>query len=164
MFCDVAGPSVQRTRRLEAPFPFLSQTLYPSKLALAQVDNHLLARNKCRAPQRRKVQRAAQAIREAKKEHGWYPSPRILKRKAALGHLVLLGGAAAQVVHAALRIHLGLILARRVGELGARQDVEVIIGRVASGVAFGTNGRAEDDQVLGDACGLVSKRGYSGGW
>jgi hypothetical protein len=55
------------------------------------------------------------------------------------------------VVDAALGVDLGLVLAGRVGELGAREDVEVVVGRVAARVALGADGGAEDDQVLGDA-------------
>lgn len=31
------------------------------------------------------------------------------------------------------------------------QDVEVVVGGMASGMAFGSNGRPEEDQILGDA-------------
>lgn len=37
-----------------------------------------------------------------------------------------------------------------VGQLGTGQDVEVVVGSVATGVALGTDGSSEDDQVLGD--------------
>jgi hypothetical protein len=43
------------------------------------------------------------------------------------------------VVHAARRVDLGLVLARRVGELGAREDVEVVVGRVPARVALGSD-------------------------
>lgn len=51
---------------------------------------------------------------------------------------------------AALRVDLGLILAGHVGGLGAREDVEVVIGRVAACVSLGANGGAEDDEVFSD--------------
>ena len=54
-------------------------------------------------------------------------------------------GRAAEVVHGACRVDFGLEVAGRVGELSAGQDVEVVIGGVAAGVAFGANGGAEDD-------------------
>jgi hypothetical protein len=34
--------------------------------------------------------------------------------------------------------------------LGSRQNVEVVVSGVATSVALGTNGGAEDDQVLSD--------------
>lgn len=89
------------------------------KLALGQVAEHLPARHKGRSPQRREIKRRAQAIGEAKEEHGWDPAAGILEREAALGHLVLLGGAADQVVHAALGVDLGFVLAGDIGQLCA---------------------------------------------
>lgn len=119
-----------------------THTQQVSQLALEQVPNHLLARNVRRLPQRREVKRAAQTIRKAKEEHGRDPAAGVLEREAALGHLVLLGVAAAQVVHASRGIHLGFVLAGDVGDLRAGQDVEVVVGRVAAGVALCANGRA----------------------
>lgn len=113
-----------------------------SQLALEQVPNHLLARNVRRLPERRKIKRAGQAVGEAKEEHGRDPAAGVLEREAALGHLVLLGVAAAQVVHAAGGIHLGFVRAGHVGDLRAGQDVEVVVGCVAAGVALCANGRA----------------------
>ena len=55
------------------------------------------------------------------------------------------------MVHGAGRVDLGLELARDVGQLGAGQDVEVVVGGVAAGVAFGADGGAEDDEVFGYA-------------
>lgn len=48
-------------------------------------------------------------------------------------------------------VDLGLVGAGKVGALLAGEDVEVVVGGVATGVALGTDGRAEDDEVLGDA-------------
>ena len=120
----------------------LTRRLRASQLSLEQVPNHLLARNVRRLPQRRKVERAAQAIRKAKEEHGRDPAAGVFEREAALGHLVLLCVAAAQVVHAAGGIHLGFVLAGHVGDLRAGQDVEVVVGRVAACVALCADGRA----------------------
>jgi hypothetical protein len=55
------------------------------------------------------------------------------------------------VVHGAGRVDFGLELAGDVGELSSGQDVEVVIGGVATGVAFGADGGAEDDEVFGYA-------------
>lgn len=49
------------------------------------------------------------------------------------------------------RVDLRRVLAGDVGGLRARQDVEVVIGRVPARVAFGADGRAEDDEVFGNA-------------
>ncbi len=45
-------------------------------------------------------------------------------------------------MHAARRVHLGLVRAGRVGQLHARQDVEEVVGRVAARVALGADGGA----------------------
>ena len=55
------------------------------------------------------------------------------------------------MVHGAGRVDLGLELAGDVSQLGAGQDVKVVVGGVAAGVAFGADGGAEDDKVFGDA-------------
>lgn len=122
------------------------------KFAQDQVRDHLPARHVRHAPQGGDVERARQAVGEAKEHHGRDPAARVLERKAALGHLVLLHVATAQVVHAALRVHLGLVRAGRVGRLHARQDVEVVVGRVPARVAFRADCCAEYYEVLGDAC------------
>lgn len=113
-----------------------------SELALEEIANHLLARNVRRLPQRREIERAGQPVGEAKEEHGRDPAARVLEREAGLGHLVLLGVAAAQVVDAARGVDLGLVLAGHVGQLGAREDVEVVVGGVAAAVAFCSDGGA----------------------
>lgn len=59
-------------------------------------------------------------------------------------------------MHATGRIHLGLVAARSVGKLRAREDVEVVVGRVSTSVALSSDRRAEDDEILGDACGSIS--------
>ena len=55
------------------------------------------------------------------------------------------------MVHGAGRIDFRLELAGDVGQLGAGQDVEVVVGGVAAGVAFGADGCAENDEIFGDA-------------
>ena len=121
------------------------------ELPLEQVGDHLPAGDARRLPQGGEVEGAGQAVGEAEEEHGGDPAAGVLEREAALGHLVLLDVAAAQVVYAAGRVHLGLVLSGDVGRLYAREDVEVVVGRVAARVALGADGGAEDDEVLGDA-------------
>ena len=53
-------------------------------------------------------------------------------------------------MHGTGRVGLGFVGPRDVGELGAVQDVEVVVRGVAAGVTLGSDGGAEDDQVLGD--------------
>lgn len=53
-------------------------------------------------------------------------------------------------MHAAGGVDLGLELAGDIGELGTLEDVEVVVGGVTAGVAFGADGGAKDDQVFGD--------------
>ena len=121
------------------------------QLELEQVANHLAARHPRRRPQSREVQRRRESIGVSEEKHGRDPAARVLEREAGRLHLVLLDFAAAQVVHGAGRVDLGLELAGHVGQLGAGQDVEVVVGGVAAGVAFGADGSAEDDEVFGDA-------------
>lgn len=97
-----------------------------------------------RLPQRRKVQRARQAIGVPKEQHRGDPPAGVLEREAALGHLVLLDLAAPQVVDAAGGVDLGGVLAGDVGPLLAVEDVEVVVCGVAAGVAFGADGGAWD--------------------
>lgn len=110
-----------------------------SELALEQVPAHLPTRDPGGPPESGDVEGAGQAVGEAEEEHGRDPAARIFEGEAALGHLVLLDVAAAQVVHAALGIHLGFVFAGGVSELRAGQDVEVVVGGVAAGVAFGAD-------------------------
>lgn len=53
-------------------------------------------------------------------------------------------------MHAACRVDLGLEFAGDVGQLGAVQDVEVVVGCVTARVALGADSSSKDDQVLGD--------------
>lgn len=127
------------------------------QLTLEQVANHFPPRDPCRLPQRGKVKSARQAVGKAEEKHGGDPTAGIFESKAAVGHLVLLDVAAAQVVDASCRVDLGLVGSRDVGRLDAGENVEVVVGGVAAGVALGADGSAEDDEVLGDACLIVSK-------
>lgn len=56
------------------------------------------------------------------------------------------------MVNAALWVDFWDKGAGREGELGAGEDVEEVVGRVAASVAFGANGGAEDYEVFGYAC------------
>lgn len=125
----------------QPPHPSFEDHLY-SQLPLEQVANHLPPGQMRRLPQRGEVKGAGQAIGEAEEEHGRDPAAGVLEREAGLGHLVLLGVAAAQVVHAAGRVDLRLVLAGHVGELRAGEDVEVVVGGVPAGVAFCADGGA----------------------
>lgn len=121
-------------------FSFLAAN--SSQLPLEQISNHQLARDAHRLPQRREVERAGEEVGEAEEEHGRDPAPGVLEREAGVGAPVLLDVAARQVVHRPGGVHLGLVLARHVGTLLARDDVEVVVGCVSPAVAFGADGGA----------------------
>lgn len=120
----------------------------PSHLPLHQIPNHLPPRNPRRSPQRRKIKRTAKSIRIPKRHHRRDPAPRILERKTRALHLILLDISAAQVVHGTDRVDFRLELAGHEGEFRAFEDVEVVVGGVATGVAFGSEGCAEDYEVF----------------
>jgi hypothetical protein len=120
------------------------------ELAQQQVSNHLTAGDPSRPPQRWEVERRAQAIGEAKEQHWRDPAPSVLEGEAALRHLVLLHGATVQVVHGTRRVNLREVLAWCVCPLLARQDVEIVISRVAAGMALRADSRAEDDEIFSD--------------
>lgn len=122
-----------------------------SQLEPQQIPHHLPARNPRRPPQRREIQGAGKRICISKPQHGRDPSPRVLQRETGRLHLILLDGTALEMVHAALRVDLRFVGSGRVGELRAGEDVEIVVGRVAATVPFGTDGRAEDYEVFGDA-------------
>lgn len=138
---------VAKTAQLPQP----SQNPKNLQLELHQIANHLPSRYPRRRPQRREIQRRRERIRVPKEQHRRNPAARVLEREARRLHLVLLDFATAQVVHGAGRVDFGLELAGDVGELCAGQDVEVVVGGVAAGVAFGADGGAEDDEVFGYA-------------
>lgn len=97
------------------------------------------------------VEGAGEGVGVPEEEHGGDPAAGVLEGEAVLGHAVLLDDAAAEVVDGAGGVDLGLEVAGGVGELRAREDVEVVVGRVAARVALGADGGAEDDEVLRDA-------------
>ena len=121
------------------------------ELALEQVGDHFSGGDDNGAPEGGEVEGAAKSIGKAEEKHGRDPAASVLEGKAAFRHLVLLDLTAREPVHAARRVDLSLVLARSVGDLGTRQDVEIIIGCVATSMALGTDRSAEDDEVLGDA-------------
>lgn len=138
---------------------FYSLPITISNLGKQQVPDHLAAGDGDSAVEGGEVEGAEEAVGEAEEQHGGDPAAGVLEGEAALGHLVLLDGAAAEVVDAARGEDLGLVVARRVGPLLPRQDVEVVVRGVAARVALGADRRPEDDQVLRDACyalGIVS--------
>lgn len=53
-----------------------------------------------------------------------------------------------KMVHASLGVHFRLEGARGVGQLGAREDVEVVVRSVAAGVSLGANSGAWDRLVF----------------
>lgn len=129
----------------------LPVSLFRLDLAAQQLANHLAGGDSGGVPEGLDVEGAGEAVGEAKEEHGGDPAAGVLEGEARLGHLVLLDDAAVQVVHGAGRVDLGRVLAGHVRLLDAREDVEVVVGGVAAGVALGANGSAEDDEILGDA-------------
>lgn len=129
------------------------------QLSQREIPQHLAAGDVGGAPEGGQVEGGGEAVGEAEEEHGRDPAAGVLEGEAGLGHLVLLDGAAAQVVHGAGGEDLGHVLARRVRPLLAGEDVEVVVGRVPARVALCADGGAEDDEVFGYAwrgSGLVS--------
>jgi hypothetical protein len=112
------------------------------QLALDQVVDHLATGDASGVPESREVEGARKTIGEAEEEHRRDPATGVLESEAALGHLVLLDVAAAKVVDAASRVDLGRILARDVSQLSSGEDVEVVVGGVATSVTFSTDGSA----------------------
>ena len=129
----------------------LGHIIRPLQLELQQVGNHLATSDARGRPQRREIQGTGEGIGVAEEQHGRDPAAGVLESEAGGLHLVLLDLAALQVVDGAGGVDLGLEGAGQVGELGAGEDVEVVVGGVAAGVALGADGGAEDDEVLGDA-------------
>lgn len=120
------------------------------ELALEKVLNHLTTSDVRRLPQGRNVEGTRQAVGEAKEQHGRDPATSVLKSEASFRHLVLLDLTTAQVVDRTLGISLGLVLAGDVSLLLAVQDVEVVVGGMAAGVALSADRSTEDNQVLRD--------------
>lgn len=113
-----------------------------SELSLEQVSDHLATGDAGGGPQSREVQGAGESVGVAEEQHGWDPAASVFEGKAGSIHLVLLDLATGQVVNASLRIDLRLVLARDVGKLGALEDVEVVVGGMATGVTFSTDSSA----------------------
>lgn len=109
------------------------------QLVLQQVADHLTGSDARGSPQGREVQGAREGIGVTEEEHGRDPATSVLQREARLIHLVLLDLATDQVVHATGRVDLGLELAGDVGKLGTLEDVEVIVGGVATSVTFSSD-------------------------
>lgn len=63
------------------------------------------------------------------------------------------------MMYTSRRVNFGFVgvCGRVVGQLSACENVEVVVCCVSAGVAFGSDGCAEDDEVFGYACvgGLV---------
>jgi len=53
-------------------------------------------------------------------------------------------------MYGAFGVDLGLQATGQEGGLGALEDVEVVVGGMAAGVALGADGGAEEDEILGD--------------
>ncbi len=132
----MAQASLQIPFQLPLYFPLHSQ------LEPQQIRNHLPTRDPRSSPQRREIQRAAKPICKPKEQHRRDPSSSILHRETSLVHLILLDGAALEMVNTALGVDFWLVGAGSVGELGADEDVEVVVGGVAACVAFCANGGA----------------------
>lgn len=84
-------------------------------------------------------------------QHRRDPTPGIFEREAGLSHAILLHFPPAQVVHGTRGVDFGFEGPRRVGILCPVQDVEIIVRRVATRMAFRSDRRAEDDEVFRDA-------------
>ena len=76
---------------------------------------------------------------------------RVLEGKAPFVHLVLLHMPTRQVVHVARAVNLHGEVRGIERPLFPNENVEVVVRGVHARVALGTDGRAEDDEVLGDA-------------
>lgn len=120
------------------------------QLEFEQVGDHLAAGDARGRPESREVQGGREGIGVAKEEHGRDPATGVLKRETRRVHLVLLDLATTEMVHGTGGVGLGFVGTGDVGELGAVQDVEVVVRGVTASVALGSNSGAEDDQVLGD--------------
>ena len=112
------------------------------KLTHQQITDHLATRDVGGAPESVEVEGAGERVGIAEEEHGWNPAARILHGEAVLGDAILLDLAAPHPVHTARRVHFTLVLAGHVRPLLARQDVEVVVGRVPTRVALGADSGA----------------------
>lgn len=116
-----------------------SRPLNALELEAHQIQHHFTPRNPRCPPQRPKVKRARKGICIAKSHHGRNPAASVLERKTGAVHLVLLDGAAHEVMHATLPVSLWLVGSRRICQLFTAQDVKVVVGRVSTSVSFSAN-------------------------
>lgn len=125
------------------------------KLPPPQIPHHLPPRNHRRPPQRPKIQRTTKRIRIPKSHHRRNPTSRILERKTRTFHFVLFDLPSSQMMYTSRRVDFWFVgvCGRVVGQLSACENVEVVVCCVSAGVAFGSDGCAEDDEVFGYACG-----------
>lgn len=128
--------SIQR----KSPYQYNVKKYASLQLKLQQVGNHLASGDARGLPQCREVQGAAEGIGVTEEEHGRDPATGVLEREARLVHLVLLDLTADQVVHATGGIDLRFEFTGHVGQLSSLKDIEIIVGGVATAVAFGANG------------------------
>lgn len=117
----------------------LSQRSNHSKLEPSQILHNLSSSNIRSSPESWQVQGAAQAVCKSKEQHRWNPSSCVLQSEALVIHLILLDCSTVKVVNATLRINFWLKASRSVSQLGSNENMEVIIGCVATGMAFGSN-------------------------
>lgn len=117
------------------------QTCLPLQFPFCEIQQHLPASHYDCPPERREIKRACQSICEAKPKHRRDPTSGVFKSEARFVHLVLLDFPTAKVVDAALRIDFRHIRSRSggVSQLGAFQDVEVVICSVSARMPLGSD-------------------------
>ena len=99
-------------------------------------------------PQCLPIERTGERICKAKRQHKRNPTLSELQRPTTLVHLVLLDVATTKMVHGAFGIAFLDERVRWVGPLLALEDVEVVVGGVATRVALRTQRRAKHYQIL----------------
>lgn len=120
-----------------------------SKLAQEKVSDHFTRSDPDGDPEGGQVEGRRENIGETKGKHRWDPALSEFESPAsAFRHHVLLDRAAAEVVNGSGGIVLGLERTGWERELLANKNVEVVVGGMASSMAFSANGRAEEDEVL----------------
>ena len=116
-------------------FPFPSPRSSPNlHLPPRQILQHLPPRDHRCPPQSEEIQRTTKRIRISKPKHRRDPAPSILEGETRFVHLVLLHCTPFKMMHRALRVDFGFILSRHVSELGAADDVEIVVSGVTAGV------------------------------
>jgi len=101
-------------------------------------------------PQGDDVEGGGEQISEPEEEHGGDVTLGVLQCEAGIGHTVLLGDVAGEVVLVTDAVDL---LSKAIGGGGpllAVDNSEVVIGDEAAGVALSSGGGAEKDEVLGE--------------